>query len=364
MVRIYYSLKGGGNMNTVGTVRGLFGAGLVCLDIIKTDKKTYYYNGGSCGNIVAALSLLGWRNAVLVDQYKDEAAKILNHNLKLLGVKRIELAGSSFATPRIVEELSSANGGIHRFLLSCPKCGSQLPRLRPLREKAVRDLELNGFNVFYTDRSSRGIACLRKIFKAKGSWAIYEPNSSRNLGSLITNALNSHIVKFSSEKVSATVADNLRDKAISGSLLLIVRTLGKEGLVFSYRYKGNKMSKWIHMGVQHAPSFVDAAGAGDWCTAGLLYSLIGKYEHPRRYLVKEDVKAALHYGQALAAISCGFVGAQGLIYADVGEDIEQSLLGTRNRASHKGIIPAEPPININNDFCDFCLLKKPDAIGE
>ena len=340
-------------------VPSLFGAGLVCLDIIKTDGKTYYYNGGSCGNIAAALSFLGWNNAVLVGKYRDEAAKILNHNLEMLGVQKVEINSGSSATPRIVEELLNGPGERHRFSLTCPECGRELPRLSSMDEKDIRHLDLKEFNVFYSDRASKGIVLLRKVFESKGAWTVYEPNSSRNIKSLIENALDSHIVKFSSEKVSAKTANTIKDDAINGTTVLIVRTMGENGLEFSYRKRGNKMSQWIHLDVHPVPNFVDSAGAGDWCTTGLLYSLVNRHRYSKNYLTKQEVIASLQYGQALAAISCCFIGAQGLIYADtdINEDVGKSLLTSRKEQRLNNLKPANPPENSNNDFCSFCLLK-------
>lgn len=333
-----------------GSVPRLIGVGLVCLDIIKTDGKTYYYNGGSCGNIVAALSFLGWNNTVLVGQYRDEAAKILNHNFEMLGVQRVEINSSSSATPRIVEELSNGQGGRHKFSLTCPECGRELPRMNSVAEKDISHLDLKEFNVFYSDRASKGIVLLRKMFESRGAWTVYEPNSSRNINSLIENALDSHIVKFSSEKVSAKTANDIKDNAIKGATVLIVRTMGENGLEFSYRKRGNEMSPWTHLNVHPVPNFVDSAGAGDWCTTGLLYSLVNRHPYSKKYLTKQEVIASLQYGQALAAISCCFIGAQGLIYADT--DISEGV-----RKSFNNLTPANPPEDSNNDFCSFCLLK-------
>ncbi|HVJ50264.1 PfkB family carbohydrate kinase [Desulfitobacterium sp.] len=340
------------------TAPRLLGAGLVCLDIINRDGKVQYYNGGSCGNVASGLSFLGWENAVLIGQYKDEAAKLLNCNLDGLGVKRIEVKHGSLATPRIIEEFINGPQKEHRFSLVCPRCGRELPRLSPLPEKSVCFLELDDFNVFYSDRASKGIALLRKLFKDKGAWTVYEPNSSRNVNSLVTHALDSHIVKFSAAKVSMAIADTIRNESTHGATVLIVRTMGAEGLVYSYRTRNNTMSQWKHLDVQPVPHFVDSCGAGDWCTAGMLYSLVHKYPNFTTYLTHQDVVASLQYGQALSAISCCFLGAQGLIYSDVNEEMEKKLLGDRARLFTNSLIPATPSDILSSDNCEFCLLER------
>lgn len=340
------------------TTPRLLGAGLVCLDIINREGKVQYYNGGSCGNVVSGLSFLGWKNAVLVGQYEDEASKLLRSNFEKLGIQRVEVNHSSSATPRIIEEFIGESKTNHRFSLICPQCGRELPRLMSLTEKSVGSLDLDGFNVFYSDRASKGIALLRRIFKAKGSWVVYEPNSARNVSSVVANALDSHIVKFSADKVSSSIADMIRNESTSGITVLIVRTMGEDGLEYSYRKRDNTMSKWRHLDVQPVPHFVDSCGAGDWCTAGMLYNLVYKYPNSTMHLTYEDVMASLQYGQALAAISCCYLGAQGLIYSEVNEEREKELLGNHKRLFSSPLKPATPSNSLNSDHCTFCLLER------
>lgn len=44
--------------------------------------------------------------------------------------------------------------------------------------------------------------------------------------SLLTKAIDSHIVKFSADKVSMTIADMIRNQSTNGATVLIVRTMG------------------------------------------------------------------------------------------------------------------------------------------
>ena len=58
----------------------------------------------------------------------------------------------------------------------------------------------------------------------------------------------------------------------------------------------------------------DAAGAGDWCSAGIIH-LLGR--SGRRGFEKadaNDIDAALSFGQALAALNCYYEGARGNMY--------------------------------------------------
>ena len=71
----------------------------------------------------------------------------------------------------------------------------------------------------------------------------------------------------------------------------------------------------MHLTAIPAPRLADTCGAGDWCTAGLIAkAAIGGQEGLRRAGAL-GVRAALRYGQALAAWNCGFEGARGGMYA-------------------------------------------------
>lgn len=343
-----------GGLDFDRTVPRVIGTGLVCLDIIKGIESLRYLNGGSCGNVISGLSFLGWKAAVLTRPYCDYASQILDSNFRQLRVKRIETGHKCIDTPRIIEHL--CEGGEHKFLLSCPECGRNLPRIKPLEEKAAQSLNItNKYDVFYTDRSSRGINFLRDMFKINDSWTMYEPNSCRNIDAFMNNSLESHLVKFSSEKIPYYLAERLRiDATNKGSTVLIVRTEGKLGLYFSYRKRDKDMSQWIHLDAQPVTDCVDSSGAGDWCTTGLLFSLINRHRKSRSWLKQQDVIASLQYGQALAAISCAFLGAQGLIYADAGEKLEM-INGETPKPSFNKLQPASLS-NLEKKCCPTCLL--------
>ena len=344
--------------NNKKNVPRLLGAGLACLDIIKADGKIYYYNGGSCGNVVSGLSFLGWKNAVFTGSYRDQAAELLDSNFRRIGVQRIEVNQGSSITPRIIEDFEFDKNKSHRFLHVCPQCGREMPKLSPLNEKSIDKVIVNDYNVFYSDRTSKGIILLRKLFREKGKWTVYEPNSSRNVNSLLNNALDSHIVKFSADKVPVSLAEKIRDQSLNGNTVLIVNTMGEKGLLYCYRKKDNTMSIWKHLDSQPVPHFLDSCGAGDWCTIGMLYHLV--YKHPKALasLTQKDVTAALHYGQALAAISCSFLGAQGLVYGEMDEEMEKRLVDLKSNLFNNHLTPAKPPSDLNQKFCSFCLLEK------
>ena len=335
----------------------ILGAGLVCLDIIKTEESVRYINGGSCGNVISALSFLGFESSVITRNYMDKAGEVVKANLTQVGVKQFKTDNKPSITPRIIENLISDSEGAyidHKFLFECPECNKKLPSFKSFTEKAIRPLVkvTNNFNVFYSDRSSPGINYLRNIFKGRGDWTIYEPDNARNFSTFINSSLNSSIVKFSDERISFHIANKLREIAVKGSTLLIVQTKGKNGLIFSYRKRDQKMSKWIHLDSQPIPNFVDAAGAGDWCTAGLIIGLTNKTSKAKNCFIKEELISVLQYGQALSAISCAFAGSQGLIYADDKTKKQNNLL---NKIKTKEIEAIKPVSFFKDNSKALCL---------
>ena len=56
----------------------------------------------------------------------------------------------------------------------------------------------------------------------------------------------------------------------------------------------------------------DAAGSGDWLSAGLIHRMFGGSSAiPARH----GIESALRFGSALAAANCSFVGARGMMYS-------------------------------------------------
>ena len=140
--------------------------------------------------------------------------------------------------------------------------------------------------------------------KKNGAVVLFEP-SSIGEDSLFERAVDAcHVLKFSNERFS-------RDSELSQARgpLLVVRTMGADGL--QARWKG----RWSTFEPFIAPKVVDTAGAGDWCSVALLHLLAQKGAQCFGMARKTDVERALRLGQALAALSCGFEGARGLMSA-------------------------------------------------
>ncbi len=97
---------------------------------------------------------------------------------------------------------------------------------------------------------------------------------------------------------------------------------------------------------------MDAAGAGDWCTVGLIIGLMNKTSKAKNCFIKEELISALQYGQALSAISCAFAGGQGLIYADDKTKKQNNLL---NKIKTKEIEAIKPVSFFKDNSKGLCL---------
>ncbi|WP_010681010.1 PfkB family carbohydrate kinase [Acetivibrio cellulolyticus] len=298
----------------------VLGTGLVCLDIIKHNDRFSYLNGGSCGNVISSLAFLGVSTTIVKAQYKDYINSFINHNFKRLGVNIVEFEINDKLSPRIIEDIiENGNSKYHQFYVKCPVCYKELPSAVIIDKSDDYISKLIGnidqYNLFYTDRASKGIRSIRNLFKRKNKWVFYEPNSIRNKNAFFENSLQADIVKFSSEKVSFNIASELRLSARSGDTKIIIITAGGEGAYFCSRKSiEDDFSNWERVPAYPIDEFRDASGAGDWCSAGIIYHLLETYKDTTEQLAYEDIYDAIDNAQKLSAASCSSEGAQGLIY--------------------------------------------------
>jgi hypothetical protein len=114
-----------------------------------------------------------------------------------------------------------------------------------------------------------------------------------------------HILKYSHERVRS-----FQGIGSSKGPLLEIEPLGPEGLRYRSRIAGALTDGWDRLEAFKVTELKDAAGAGDWCTAGIIQRLgqreLGGFMQARR----SHVEDALRFGQGLAAWNCGYKGAR------------------------------------------------------
>ena len=304
-------------MTTV-TPPKVFGTGLIALDLVvgpDPDTPVRSWAGGTCGNVLSILAYLGWDAYPIARMNHDVASERVRADMKRWRV-RLDWANCAPTahTPMIVQEIRRARDGRtdHRFSWSCPHCGTWLPPFKAITVGAVETVKpaLAGASVFFLDRLSRGTLTLAAEASAHGALVVFEP-SSKSTDKLLAEAIAlAHVVKYADHRLAGISGVMAEGSAV----LLEVQTLGDQGLRYRHRLRRG-VSRWMHLETIPAPRLADTCGAGDWCTAGLIAKVAAGGQEGFRLSGARGVRAALRYGQALAAWNCGFEGARGGMYA-------------------------------------------------
>ncbi len=299
--------------------RTCVGTGFIVLDVIRTCVGTQIverrFAGGSCGNVLAILAYFGWMANAVGRIGDDHSGRELVGDLKKWGVRtdllRVE---PERGTPIVIQENYVDARGLprHRFSRACPECGAWLPSYRPLLTAEAETLAeaLPSHSVFYFDRVAPGTLELAKRSRAAGALVVFEPSGIKD-ERLFSECLKvAHIVKYASDRMSGIHGFITRAK-----VPIEVETRGAKGLRLRVRADG-RAGAWTELTAFSASDLRDAAGSGDWCTAGLIHGLMDQGSAVARVVNDENaVVRAIRQGQALAALNCGFEGARGLMYA-------------------------------------------------
>lgn len=159
----------------------------------------------------------------------------------------------------------------------------------------------------------------------RGALVIFEPSGIRDERLFHEALALSHIVKYSHERLG-----HLREAAKYPSPFLEIDTLGSEGLRYHVRDGRKVPSRWREIGAYPVQDLRDTAGAGDWCTAGLLHALATRGATGLKETTEDEIEEALRFGQALAAIKCRYEGARGAMYALSKKKLEAAVIGSLN----------------------------------
>lgn len=293
------------------------GTGLVALDVILNGSpKTLprFYTGGSCGNVLTILSFLGWQTFPIARLADNKATAELEEDLKRWNVKtELITKTDDGSTPIIIHRILKDKHGKpkHRFEFRDPETGKWLPQYKPVLNKDVPSIlekRKTQPNFFYFDRVNRSSIELAKHFKRTGAIVFFEPSSIGSKLSMFNECLEiADIIKYSNERIS-----NYSEMFPKLQVPLEIETLGKDGIRFRF-LKSKNIDQWQMVAPYVATDVNDSGGAGDWCSAGIIYTLPGN-KRIDKFTISE-VKSALRFGQALGAINCAFDGARGAMYA-------------------------------------------------
>jgi len=347
------------------TTGSVIGTGLVALDVVipkGLEDDPQLRCGGTCGNVLTALAYLGWQSYPIARLSNDGASRNVTADLKRWGVN-LDLVSfdEEGSTPVIVQHIRNKDGvPTHSFSRKCPCCGAIMPWYKAIRVVDVETLtpKFPKYQVYFFDRTSRGAVTLAERAKENGALVFFEPSTSSE-PRLLDEALQlAHIVKLSSDRISGNEV-----VLASPHPKLIIETQGSSGLRFRFNgsagnHGGTK--KWHKMDAVPATVLKDSAGAGDWCTAGIIYMIGGLGAKGLESLTLNEVREAVKVGQAMATWACGFVGPRGGMYQCEPAVLQThvlDLLDGRNELGLNTSVLAERSPQGHAFSCELCQTK-------
>lgn len=307
------------------------GTGLFALDVIvRLDgSKAAPSLGGSAGNVLSILGALGWGAAPVGVLGDDVAGHTIRRDFERVGADtRLLRRSVARCTPVIfqhqLDRQAARDDATHRFTFACPSCGG---RRRPFWDddpefSEVR-AELPPASVFYLDRPTRLGVAVAEQYASSGTLVVFEPSDvSDDLDLFFRATRTAHIIKYADERMGDLGAYHLRPGCFE------IQTRGPHGLRFR---SGTVDCPWTYLPAFRLPFIHDTAGAGDWCTAGMLYELFGAASDSRA-INREAIERALAFGQVLSTLNCMTEGARGLLST---WSPEQIVLAARSVATSR-----------------------------
>lgn len=303
------------------------GAGLVALDVVFADRAMPplgRWAGGTCGNVMTILSSFGWNCYPVARLGRGEEGELVASDMGKWNVKsqflHFEATGG---TPVIIEYLQRNQEGpaTHRFSSRCPVCGNRLPSHRAItRDMAQHVMDsVHAADVFFFDRASPGSIRLAEGYASRGAVVMFEPNSASDERLFRRALAASHIVKVSHER-------SISVKALSmDGPLLVVDTRGADGLRYRSRIPKSRTAKWQSSAALHATRVRDTAGAGDWCSVGIIQRLCAGGLAALLAVTHDELADAMSYAQACAVWSCGYESPRGGMYKCTAGEIRKQV---------------------------------------
>ena len=227
--------------------------------------------------------------------------------------------------------------------------------------KAVRVAEISNLvprlpdaQVIFFDRTSRGALSLAQQGRDEGAIVFFEPSASSD-PSHLEEALNlAHIVKISTDRLGGNEAVLTATKP-----KIIIETQGSTGLRLRLNTTERKRgaSEWFKMPPIPVETLRDTAGAGDWCTAGIIHMLGAQGAGGLDELSLEEVRRAVHVGQAMASWTCGFDGPRGGMYQTTKKTFQKGVRDLLNGRTEPVTEIKKPTVNTRERqafVCESC----------
>lgn len=284
----------------------IVGTGLVALDVLQGVTECETSLGGSAGNVLAILGHLGWHCVPVAQLGADAAAERISKEFAGLGADTRFLRKDSNSCTPVIFQLPGRGASTHEFSFYCPVCGRKRGYAPPRHDADIAGLldAVETPDVFFFDRVTPWALELAERFSKSQTIIVFEPSTIGGDKVAFERALkNVDVLKYADDRIS-----DMAQFDCSG-IELEICTNGSKGLKFrSSSFPG----KWNHLEAYDVPFISDTAGAGDWCTSGFLYGLIGEIFEKGAIPSVCGIWESLRIGQALAALNCMARGARGL----------------------------------------------------
>ena len=339
------------------------GAGFIALDILlasKQDRQLRRRAGGTCGNVLAILSFLGHASVLIARLGTDKAADLIMSDLKSTGVDCQHVQrDSSGRTPRVVEFLPDRPGSTHRFAFTCPMCQRRFPRRsEPIYEQGHESIHQIKPALFFFDRSGPTTIKLAMEARESGALVMFEPHSFGSNGNFSKALQISDVVKYSVHRTGESIEPWLSNA--DHRPWLVVETMDGGGLRYMTR-RGLDDLSWKHQEPFLVDSPADQAGAGDWCSAGLISRLLNTSASERWR--DRTVGRALAFAQSLAAASILFEGPRGYLETSSRREVLRASLSTIRQGRLPEWIEQSSELSAesvdltgDDDVCVLCLV--------
>ena len=327
------------------------------------DNGRYWHSaGGTAGNVSVFASAMGIETTILSRIGRDRRGELL---LRLLSDAGVDTSRTErvphLRTPGIVELIRGTPDGAHRFTYTCPICQTRLPKDAVVsKRRADKEVTaIDRFDVLFFDRATPSTVRLAMAAREAGLLVVFEPPSLPRTSHAEYAASLSDILKVS---LKPGQCPGQWRPAKGAHTRFIVETLGASGVQLTSRLGHGWGAEQKYPAIQQQ-AIRDTAGAGDWLTAGILYSLLLEGNTTDRGEIEEPVK----YGQRLSALSLAFDGPQGALTALGGKTvIRMAETPGPLEVSHEAGMPStgcgDGPRK-DTDHCSLCLSEFRDRIG-
>lgn len=304
--------------STTSCHRGyVVGTGLVALDRIHvgTVEPIFEELGGSCGNVLISLAMLGRSVAPLLRLGTDPVGARLACEFRLAGADTRLVARRREVRSPVIVELLDPTSSDHSFSFTCPQSSEIFGTFEPITwcELEPARAVVSTCTIFYADRLSETICDAMEEAADGGAIVFFEP-SKIGEAALFDRALAAvHIIKYSVDRLAPEIATRLRPEAFS------IVTAGQLGLELRHRARVHRCP------ASTAHAVRDTSGSGDMVTLGLIDAILQSGARAPSSLAVETVLTGIGAGQRLAAANCAYVGARGL-FRERGASYARSIL--------------------------------------